>query len=96
VQRYLRMVPQLRKEGKFYAVGQLIAMPEFPESARITAFYVESVSLVDMLVTEKGEKEFLIFLRDAQRYGYEKALERNYNLRNYSDLQKHWLAKQGG
>jgi hypothetical protein len=96
VQRYLRLVPQLRQEGKLYAVGQLISMPEFPEPGRITAFYVESVSLVDMLVAQKGEKEFLIFLRDAQRYGYEKALERNYNLRNYNDLQSHWLSKQGG
>jgi hypothetical protein len=95
VQRYLRLVPQLRQEGKLYAVGQLISMPDFPEPARITAFYVESVSLVDMLVAEKGEKEFLIFLRDAQRYGYEKALERNYSIRNYNDLQRHWLAKQG-
>jgi len=96
VLRYLRLVPKLRQEGKFYPMGQLISMAEFPEPSYITAFYVESVSLVDMLVTEKGEKEFLIFLRDAQRYGYEKALERNYSLRNYNDLQRHWAAKQGG
>ncbi|HEV3145617.1 MAG TPA: hypothetical protein VGZ47_17110 [Gemmataceae bacterium] len=96
VQRYLRLLPQLRQEAKLFSVGQLLSMPEFPDPSRITAFYAESVSLVDMLVAERGEKEFLIFLRDAQRYGYEKALERNYNLRGYNDLQKHWLSKTGG
>ena len=96
VQRYLRLLPQLRQEGKLFALGQLLSMPEFPDPSRITAFYVESVSLVDMLVGERGEKEFLIFLRDAQRYGFEKALQRSYNIRTYNDLQKHWVSKQGG
>jgi len=96
VQRYLHLLPQIRQEGKLFAVGQLLTMPDFPEPSRITAFYVQSVSLVDMLVAERGEKEFLIFLRDAQRYGYEKALQRSYNIRTYNDLQKHWLSKQGG
>jgi tetratricopeptide (TPR) repeat protein len=93
VDRYLRLMPKLKQEGRLFAVGQLIAMQDFPDPARITAFYVESVSLVDLLVSERGEKKFLIFLRDSQRYGPEQALDRNYQIKGFADLQKHWLSK---
>jgi hypothetical protein len=95
VQRYLRLTPQLRKDGKLFTVSALFTMADFPDANQITAFYVESVSLMDALVAEHGEKNVMIFLRDAQRYGYDKALQRNFHVNGCDDLQKHWLSKLG-
>jgi hypothetical protein len=90
VETYLKSLPKVRKESRLFAVGQLITMAEFPDSASITTFYVQSVSLTDMLVSLRGPKAFAIFLQDARRYGWEKALDRNYAIRGFSDLQTRW------
>jgi tetratricopeptide (TPR) repeat protein len=90
VERYLRLVPRCRREGKLFPVGSLVTSTDFPDAAAITGFYAESVSLVDMLVAQGGEKAFSIFLRDAPRYGYEKALQRNYQIKSFQELQDRW------
>ncbi len=91
VERYLQALPRCRREGGLVAVGQLLTATDFPDAAGITGFYVESISLVDMLVNERGAKAFAIFLQDARRYGYEKALERNYQIHGFAELQERWL-----
>jgi len=90
VERYLRTVDRYRRDNQLLAVGQLMTATDFPDAAAITPFYVQSVSLVDMLVNERGSRAFAIFLQDARRYGYEKALERNYQIRGFADLQQRW------
>lgn len=93
VDRYLRALPKVRREHQLFAVGQLLQMKEFPETAAITAFYVESVSLVDLLVAEKGPQNFSLFLQATQRYGVESALAKSYGIRSYDDLQQRWQRK---
>ena len=90
VERYLHTVDRYRRDNQLFAVGQLMTAADFPDAAAITPFYVQSVSLVDMLVNERGSRAFAIFLQDARRYGYEKALERNYQIRGFADLQQRW------
>ena len=62
-------------------------MADFPEAAKITPFYVESVSLVDYLVRLKGAKAFVLYLREAPRRGYEEALQRHYSIKDASEHQ---------
>jgi len=88
IDKYLRALPRCKQDGTLFGVHQLLPMNEFPESKRITAFYCQSVALVDMLVKEKDPRTFAMFLRTAQRYGYEKALERSYAIRSYAELQR--------
>ena len=40
-----------------------------PDPRTITAFYAESVSLVEFLSNEKGPQEFSAFVREAVRSG---------------------------
>jgi Peptidase MA superfamily len=93
VARYLQVLPKVRNSGKMFAVGQLLTTKDFPEAAAVTAFYVQSVSLVDWLVAEKGPQNFSLFMQAAQRYGVEKALEKSYGIRGFSDLQQRWQRK---
>lgn len=88
IDRYLQALPRCRQEGTLFSAGELLAMKEFPEAKRITAYYCQSVALVDMLVRMKDARTFAMFLQTAQRYGYDKALERTYSIRGASELQR--------
>jgi hypothetical protein len=93
VARYLRALPRVAREKKLIPLSQLLAMKEFPDASAITAFYVEGVSVVDMLVAEKGPQHFSLFLQQAQRYGFEKALKESYGFKSFNALQEHWQKK---
>ncbi|MFO0937431.1 MAG: hypothetical protein U0798_13050 [Gemmataceae bacterium] len=80
VERYKRAAPRLALDGALPSAEQLMASTGFPSAERITGFYVVSVSLVDFLVSKKGEKTFATFLTDSQRYGIEPAFKRQYGM----------------
>ncbi len=65
VSRYVRAVPKMAQDGKLFKVADLLKMTDYPAPARITPFYVESVSLVDYLVKLKGPQTFTLYLREA-------------------------------
>jgi tetratricopeptide (TPR) repeat protein len=93
VQRYIQALPKLAYDHKLLAMGQLVMLKDYPDRASITAFYVQSVSLVDMLVAEHGAQNFTLFMQSAQRYGFEKALKDSYGIKNFAALQDHWKKK---
>ena len=72
---------------------QLVTMPDYPEPRYVTAFYAQSVSLVEFLSNEKGHQTFTAFLREAVKIGYEKSLEKHYGFRGFDDLQQKWGQK---
>jgi tetratricopeptide (TPR) repeat protein len=96
VSRYLRAVPKLAKEKRLLPVAKLLSSTEFPDEANATPFFVESVSLVDYLVRLKGAKAFAVFLREAPRRGYDKALQTHYGIKDTTELQERWLKFAGG
>ena len=91
VARYLRGVSRCREQGQFIRLSQLMKMNDFPNAETVTPFYVESVSLVDYLVQLKGTKAFMLFLLEGPRYGYEKALQRQYGIASFNELEQRWL-----
>jgi hypothetical protein len=94
--RYLRAAPRLAQERQLQTVRDLLRAAEFPDAGRITAFYVQSVSLVDYLVRLKGPKAFMLYLREAPRRGYEEALQRHYGIKDANELQERWLKAVAG
>jgi len=66
-------------------------MNEFPPAEAVTPFYVQSVSLVDYLVSLKGARAFTLFMVEAPRYGMEKSLQRQYGIPNVQELEQRWL-----
>jgi hypothetical protein len=48
---------------------------------------------VDYLTNLRGPQTFTMFMHEGMRYGYEKALQRTYNIPNFAELQKRWSAQ---
>lgn len=74
------------------AAPALLATADFPPADQITGFYCGSVSLVEYLVGLKGEKTFVLFLRDAGRYGPARALQQEYGISDPAALDRAWRA----
>jgi hypothetical protein len=90
VARYTRKLQACRQAGELYQVGQLMQLQGWPEHARITPFFAQSVSLVEYLIELKGPREFVAYLNYAGRYGYEEALRRIYQIPSFAELQRRW------
>jgi len=87
--RYRRTVARCDRDNELQPVGAVMAATDIPAKS-VTGFAVESVSLVDFLVRWKGKKHFVGFVRDAQRYGYESALKRQYSVADSRELEPLW------
>jgi hypothetical protein len=90
--RYLRGLPQYRQAGQVFAVQQLMQLPGWPDERVISAFYAQSVSLVDFLCKQKGPQVFVAFLRDCLQTGEAAALKKHYGFEGYPDLEARWRA----
>jgi hypothetical protein len=90
VGRFVRTLPRCARDGQLVPVASLLEMKDFPDAARITGFYCQSVSLVEFLVRLKGEREFKLFLGVAQRYGVSRALRDTYGLDGPQALEAAW------
>ena len=79
-----------------YKAGELVTLSAFLElkgpskPEAVTAYYVESASIVEHLVKRKDAKTFRIFLLDAGRYGLEKALDRQYGYATLKEFDDDW------
>ena len=91
-ERYTRTLHRCRANGELVPLAQLFRQVDYPSAPQITAFYVESVSVVDFLVREGGALTFVQFLRDANR-NLEAALQKHYRCRDVAELQDRWLRK---
>jgi hypothetical protein len=88
--RYVRTLPRCARDGELLPVATLLEMKDFPAAERITGFYCASVTLVEYLVRQGGERNFTLFLRDCQRYGTAQALKRNYKIDGPAALDAGW------
>lgn len=88
---YLKNLPAHRSKHELFAVGKLMGMEEYPEGRLVTPFYVQSISLVEYLSSQKGgPQEFTRFVREGLESGYEAALRRHYGIQDFSDLENRW------
>jgi hypothetical protein len=91
VDRYLRNLAAHRSRHELFPVGKLMGLDEYPEGRLVTPFYVQSISLVEFLSTQKGgPQEFTRFVRDGLEGGYEAALRRHYGIQDFNDLEQRW------
>jgi tetratricopeptide (TPR) repeat protein len=93
VERYARTLHRCRAQGELVHLAQLMQRSDYPEAAGITAFYVESVSIVDYLVGERDAKTLVQFLRDIQRGKVDAALQEHYQCSSVAELEARWLRK---
>jgi hypothetical protein len=89
VEVHLRQLPRCREEEQLFPMRKLVQMRDYPEPRSMTAFYAQSVSLVEFLAREKGAKSFAAFVRDGERDGYEDSLRRHYGW-DFAELDRRW------
>jgi tetratricopeptide (TPR) repeat protein len=91
VERHLENLKHCRQEGRLFHLQELVEMENYPDNPSfVGAFYAESVSLVDFLSSLRGPQEFTLFLREGLRYGYERSLQRHYDLQSFTELERRW------
>jgi hypothetical protein len=89
VSRYTRTLPRCAREGELRGLAAFFELKDFPAD-KITGYYCQSVSVTEYLIKLNGERNFKIFLGDAQRYGTSQALKRQYNIDGPQALEAAW------
>ncbi len=86
--------------GSEFRLVELVAMEDYPPPGRWGAFYGQSASLVNFLVEQSGEDQFLEFIAASLEAGYHEGLRQTYGL-SIAQLESRWrwharqLAAQG-
>lgn len=93
VERYLLALPKVARDGQLLPWDRLLQSTDFPPAASVTAFYVQSVSLADTLIAEKGPRTLILFLKKSQQQGVERALREVYGFRSLNSLHEYWRKK---
>jgi tetratricopeptide (TPR) repeat protein len=97
VERYLKNLATLRSRHELFSVSELMSMNDYPDARLVTALYVQSVSMVDFLSSQKGGPQtFTRFVRDGLDRGFEAALQRHYSFRDFRELEERWSQTAGG
>jgi hypothetical protein len=90
VQQHRQNLVRCQQDGVFFGLKELMTMEKYPtEPMRVTAFYAQSVALVELLTRQRGPTVFTSFVRDGLREGYEAALQRHYGM-TFAQLQQAW------
>ncbi len=90
VQQHRQNLARAQQDGMLYGLKQLMTMEHYPaDQPHISAFYAQSVVLVEFLSSRRGPTVFTAFVRDGLRDGYEAALQRHYGM-NFPQLQQAW------
>jgi hypothetical protein len=80
---------RFHEQGLLFGLKELMVLQDYPESRRVSAFYAQSVMLVEFLTAQKGPVVLTSFVRDGLREGYEPALQRHYGM-SFAQLQQLW------
>lgn len=69
----------------------LLNIKEYPPDMQdIMTLYAEGYSLAELLVQEGGRSRYLRFLTDANRDGWDKAINAHYGYRGIDELEQRW------
>ncbi len=77
------------KDGLLFGLKQLMELKDYPHPRQISAFYAQSVVLVEFLTHKRGPKTLTDFVKDSVHYGYDTSLQRHYGL-TFAQLEQEW------
>ena len=89
IEGHRRNLAKAQKDGMLFSVKDLMDLQNYPDGARMAAFYAESVMLCDFLTTQRGPETMTAFVRDGLDQGYESALRKHYGW-TFRELQTNW------
>ncbi len=88
-QRHARDFARALAHGSEFRLVELVAMDDYPPPGRWGAFYGQSASLVNFLVEQSGEAQFLEFVAASLEDGYAPACNETYGL-SIAQLESRW------
>jgi hypothetical protein len=88
-QRHARDFEQALANRAEFRLVELLGMAEYPAPGRWGAFYGQSASLVNYLVQQSSEAQFLNFVAASLDDGYEQGLQQVYGL-TFPQLERRW------
>ena len=83
----------LQSGGEFRLL-ELVSLGDYPAAERWGTFYGQSASLVQYLVEQRGEQQFVAFVQLALTDGYERGLQQVYGCA-IPELERRWRAQLG-
>ncbi len=86
--RHDKMVRQILNAGRAIPLRRLLVLKEYPNE--VMALYAEGYSVTNFLVSRSSRPEFLNFVADGMRGGWDAALQRHYQIRSVEELEQAW------
>lgn len=87
----LELLQRILDKRDFIPLQHLLNMKEYPSRAdAMRVLYAEGYALVDFLVQQKGRQQYLLFLADGEKMGWEAAIRKNYDHGGVNSLQQNW------
>jgi hypothetical protein len=82
------------RKGVEFRVLELVSLADYPPAERWGTFYGQSASLVQFLVEQGDERQFVEFVRIALDEGYDRGLRRVYGCA-MPELERQWRSQLG-
>ncbi|MCI0743520.1 MAG: hypothetical protein L0Y72_31210 [Gemmataceae bacterium] len=95
VEQHRRNALKCYQDGTKFTAKELVSLHDYPQPARIPAFYAQSVCLVQTLVELRDPQTVTQFVRDGLRQGYDAALQRHYGM-NMTELEQRFRQRMLG
>lgn len=93
VKKQQDLVNQLMQNGRRIPLRVMLDMAEYPvDMSQTLALYAQGYSLTYYLVQHKGRSQFLKFLTDAEKRGWDTAIQSFYGQRNIETLERDWCS----
>ncbi len=89
IEQHRRNLLKSQREGLLFPVRELMQLQNYPQPRQISAFYAQSVMLVEFLSLQRGPQVVSQFIRDGLNQGYESALRKHYGW-SFQELQTAW------
>ena len=80
------------KGANLFKLQQLMTRDDYPANQFWPIYHAQSASVTHFLVARSNPRNFVAFVRAAQRDGYEPALRRFYRIDGFDELQRLWIA----
>jgi hypothetical protein len=79
----------LNTPGRMIPLRRLFSLTQYPRDVMV--LYAEGFSVTNFLVGKSSRQEFLNFVSDGMRQGWDQALQTHYRYRNVEELEQAWL-----
>ena len=90
-QRQTDHVGHLIRQGRRIPLRVLLNITQYPNDNRqLMALYSQGYSLTRFLIENYGRRQFLMFLKEAQHRGWDRAIQTYYKARNIESLEQKW------